>query len=79
MTGGRKLARHVFGTCTRPVTVSHHLLTEAVDRALAGERDQGHVAGLPRLEAHRVPAAMSSRVPRAFLRSNFSAGLVSKK
>jgi len=26
-----------------------------------------------------VPAAMSSRMPRAFLRSNFSAGLVSKK
>ena len=26
-----------------------------------------------------VPAAISSRMPRAFLRSNFSAGLVSKK
>src|SRR5215469_10813445 len=33
--------------------LSHHVLAEAVHRALAGERDQRDLAGLPGLEAHR--------------------------
>src|SRR5215471_7208732 len=32
---------------------AHHVLTKTVDRALAGERDQRDLAGLPGLEAHR--------------------------
>src|SRR5262249_37485555 len=33
--------------------LAHHILAEPVDRALAGERDQRDLAGLPRLEPHR--------------------------
>ena len=61
------------------ITVSHDLLAEAVDRALAGERDELTSRVCPGSKRTAVPAAMSSRMPRAFLRSNFNAGLVSKK
>src|SRR5580693_7832541 len=33
--------------------LTHQVAAKAVDGALAGERDELHVAGLPRLEAHR--------------------------
>src|SRR6185312_10174240 len=33
--------------------LAHHVLAEAVDGTLAGERDERHLARLPRLEAHR--------------------------
>src|SRR6185437_15243003 len=33
--------------------LAHHVLAEAVDGTLAGERDERHLARLPRLEAYR--------------------------
>jgi len=85
----------------RELNLPHHLLAEAVDFALSGERDQAHAATLAGLEAdgragrNVEPEAlcflalefqrrigleeMIVRADLAFLRSNFSAGLVSKK
>src|ERR1700719_3708264 len=40
---------------TSPSELAHDVLTEAVDRALAGERDERHLAALAGLEAHRRP------------------------
>src|SRR5882757_11394312 len=44
-------------TRRNPVSIgsqlAHHVATKAVDDALACERDELHVAGLARLEAHR--------------------------
>src|SRR6202035_5306487 len=38
-----------------PSELSHDVLAEAIDGALAGDGDQRNVARLPRLEAHRSP------------------------
>src|SRR6516165_1143039 len=37
----------------RALELSHHVLPEPVDRALAGERNKRDLARLPRFEAHR--------------------------
>src|ERR1700733_3162928 len=36
-----------------PLELSHNILAETVDRTLSGQRDEGNLARLPRLEADR--------------------------
>ena len=55
------------------------LAAEAVDVRLPASATSVTSRVWPGSKRTAVPAAMSSRMPRAFLRSNFSAGLVSKK
>ena len=64
----------------RSSELAHHVAAEAVDRALARRARTSVTSRVcPGSKRTAVPAAMSSRMPRAFLRSNLSAGLVSKK
>ena len=77
--GRRTLTLVVQNTADRPIQVGSHYHFFETNPALKFDRKKARGMRLDIAAGTAVPAAMLSRMPRAFARSSFSAGLVSKK
>ena len=77
--GRKTVTLSVANTGDRPIQVGSHYHFFETNLALKFDRKKARGMRLDIAAGTAVPAAISSRMPRAFLRSNFSAGLVSKK
>ena len=80
LNAGRKtVTLTVANTGDRPIQVGSHYHFFETNPALKFDRKKSRGMRLDIAAGTAVPAGMVSRMPRAFLRSNLSAGLVSKK